>query len=139
MARINAYLTFNGNCREAMTFYKECLGGELVLQTVGESPMAELMPPQMRQSVLQATLVKDGLVLRGSDMVSEQGLVQGNAVSLMLHCSSEWEIRTCYDKLVSGGLASHPLESTFWGGLFGDLVDRFGIHWLLNYNRNTQQ
>jgi PhnB protein len=50
MAQINSYLTFSGNCREAMTFYKECLGGELAFQTVGESPLSDQMPKQMHSS-----------------------------------------------------------------------------------------
>src|ERR1700704_1615138 len=96
MTQINSYLTFNGNCREAMTFYKECLGGELVLQTIGESPMAEKMPLQMKKSILHSTLTRGNLVLMGSDIVSEKGLVKGNTVSLMLDCGSEEEIKACY-------------------------------------------
>ena len=137
MTQINAYLTFNGNCREAMKFYKECLGGELTLQTVGESPMADRMPPQMKQSVLHSTLTKGALLIMASDMVSEQGLMKGNTVSLMLNCSSEEEIKSCYARLSKGGEATHPLENTFWGALFGDLTDKFGNHWLLHYDQAT--
>lgn len=137
MTQINAYLTFNGNCREAMRFYKECLGGELTLQTVGESPMADRMPPQMKQSVLHSTLTKGALLIMASDMVSEQGLMKGNTVSLMLNCSSEEEIKSCYARLSKGGEATHPLENTFWGALFGDLTDKFGNHWLLQYDQAT--
>jgi PhnB protein len=136
MSQINAYLTFNGNCREAMTFYKKCLGGELVLQTIGDSPMAENIPPQIKQNVLHSTLTRGALLIMASDMVSEQGLRRGNAVSLMLHCSSEEEIKTCYASLSRGGQATHPLENTFWGALFGGLTDKFGNHWLLNYDRS---
>jgi PhnB protein len=135
MTQINSYLTFNGNCREAMTFYKECLGGELELQTIGESPMADKMPPQMKKSVLHSTLKKGSLVLMGSDMVGEPGLIKGNTVSLMLNCSSEEEIKNCYEKLSKGGEATHPLENTFWGALFGDLTDKYGNHWLLHYQK----
>ena len=137
MTQINSYLTFNGNCREAMTFYKECLGGELVLQTVAESPMADKMPPQMKKSILHSTLTKGNLVLMGSDMVGEQGLIRGNTVSLMLNCNSEQEIKTVYKNLSKGGEATHPLENTFWGALFGDLTDKYGNHWLLNYQQPT--
>jgi PhnB protein len=49
MTQINSYLTFNGNCREAMNFYKDCLGGELNLQTIAESPLADKMPAQMKE------------------------------------------------------------------------------------------
>ena len=50
MARLNPYLNFDNNCREAMNFYKECLGGELTLQTIGESPLCDKMPPQMKET-----------------------------------------------------------------------------------------
>lgn len=139
MAEIHTYLTFSGNCREAMTFYKECLGGELTLQTIGESPLSDKMPSQMKDCILHSTLAKDSLLLMGSDMVGEQGLKKGNSVSLSLNCSSEEEIRNCYKKLSSGGKTDHPLEDTFWGALFGDLTDKFGNHWLLNYNKNQNQ
>lgn len=138
MSQINAYLTFNGNCREAMTFYKKCLGGELVLQTIEDSPMADKIPPEMRHNVLHSTLTKGPLLIMASDMVSEHGLRKGNSVSLMLHCSSEEEIKTCYESLSKGGLATHPLENTFWGALFGDLTDKFGNHWLLNYEKSLE-
>ena len=136
MTQINSYLTFSGNCREAMTFYKECLGGELTLQTIGESPMSDKMPPQMKESILHSSLINGGLVLMGSDMVSEQGLIKGNAVSLCINCSSEKEIKTFYEKLSSGGKKDHPLENTFWGAVFGDLTDKYGNHWLLNYTKD---
>ena len=136
MARIDSYLIFNGNCREAMIFYKECLGGELTFQTNGESPLSEKMPQKMKDCILHSTLTKGSLVLMGSDMIPEEGLIKGNAVSLVLHCSSEEEIRNCYKKLSKGGQATHPLEDTFWGALFGSLIDRYGNHWLLNYQKN---
>lgn len=135
MANINSYLTFSGNCREAMNFYKQCLDGELIFQTIGESPMAKKMPAQMKDSILHATLTKDDLTLLGSDMVSEKGFVRGNAVSLMLNCSSEEELKNCYEKLSEGGEKTHPLEVTFWGALFGDLRDKFGNHWILHFHK----
>ena len=139
MMQINSYLTFNGNCREAMNFYKECLGGELVLQTIAESPMSEKMPPKMRQSILHSTLTNDKMILMASDMVDETGLIKGNSVSLMLNCSSEEEIKKCYASLSKGGEATHPLEHTFWGALFGDLTDKFGNHWLLHFQTGPGQ
>jgi PhnB protein len=136
MTQINSYLTFSGNCREAMTFYKECLGGELSLQTVGESPLSEQMPPQMKDCILHATLNKGAIVLQGSDMTPQSGLLKGNNVSLSLGCSSEEEIRNFYAKLSEGGKADHTIEDSFWGALFGDLTDKFGNHWLLSFDKN---
>ena len=135
MTGIHSYLTFNGNCREAMTFYKKCLGGDLYLQTIGESPLSGKMPAQMKEGILHSTLRNGNMVIIASDMVSEKGIIKGNSVSLMLCCSSEKEIKSLYKKLSSGGNADHPLEETFWGAIFGDLTDRYGNHWLLNFTK----
>jgi len=133
--QIHSYLTFNGNCREAMTFYQQCLGGKLSFQTVGESPLANKLPKQMKNSILHAILSNENLVLMATDMVQEAGLIQGNNIALSLNCNSELEIKTCYEKLSAGGKANHPLENSFWGALFGDLTDKFGNHWILNFNQ----
>jgi len=138
MTQINSYLTFSGNCREAMTFYKECLGGNLNLQTVEGSPMAEKLPQRMKDCILHSTLTNGSLILMGSDMVPEKGLAKGIAISLMLNCSSEEEIRKNYASLSAGGDATHPLEDTFWGAVFGDLTDRFGNHWLLHFDKSQE-
>lgn len=131
--KINSYLTFNGNCREAMQFYKECLGGELSFQTVGESPLSSTMPVKMKDCIVHSSLTNDAFVLMASDMVDDKGLIKGNAVSLLLNCSSEEEIKNRYAKLSSGGEATHPPTVSFWGTFFGGLIDKFGNHWLLNY------
>ena|SRR5688572_17129852 len=134
MTKINTYLTFNGNCRKAMAFYKDCFGGTLTLQTLEKSPGTDQLPGPMKRVILQATLVNDQLILIGSDMVSEQGLITGNAVSLMLRCSNEDELKSYYKKLLSGGTEIHPPENTYWGALFGVLQDRYGHQWLLSCN-----
>ena len=136
MTQIISHLTFNGNCREAMMFYKRCFGGSLTFQTVGESPLANKIPKKMKGCILQAILRKGSLVLTGSDMVGEEGLLKGNSVSLSLSCSSEEELNNYYAKLSKGGSAEHPLEDTFWGAKSGDLTDKFGNHWLLSFDKN---
>lgn len=134
MKQINSYLTFNGNCREAMTFYQYCLEGtDLVFQTIGESPAAVTMPEEMKDYILHAVLRKGPVSLMGTDMVAGDRLVKGNAVSIMLNCSSEAEIRMVYARLSEGGRATHPLQVSFWGSLFGDLTDKYGNNWLLNF------
>ena len=122
-----------------MVFYKECLGGELVFQTIGESPLSEKMPKKMKDCILHSTLTNGSLVLIGSDMVNESGLIRGNSVSLVLDCSSEKEVRHSYEKLAEGGYAIHPLENTFWGALFGEIKDKHGNCWLLNYDKKQME
>ncbi len=99
--------------------------------------MSEKMPVQMKDKILHATLTNGGVVIMASDMVNESGLTKGNAVSLMLNCSSEEEIKNCFSKLSQEGIARHPLELTFFGALLGGLTDKFGNNWLLNYTNSN--
>lgn len=132
MSKLITYLTFNGNCREAMIFYQRCFGGELYLQTVGDTPAAENLPFELKDYILHASLDGNDLVLMGTDMVEDQGLVKGNSMSIMIECNDETEVRRYYEKLSEGGVATHPLEPNFFGDLFGGLQDKFGNHWLLH-------
>jgi len=138
MTQINAYLTFKGNCREAMTFYKECLGGELNLQTIGGSPVEAQCPSAMKDHILHAALQKDGLLLMVTEMVGQDGYSKGNNFALALNCSSEEEINTFFLNLSAGGQIMHPLKVEFWGAVFGVVNDRFGIRWMLTYDKNQQ-
>ena len=138
MKIIYSYLTFNGNCREAMAFYKKCLGGELDFLTIGESPLSETMPLKMKKCILQAVLRNGELVLIGTDMVGEKGILKGNAVSLALTCSSEEELRECYTKLSQGGKETYPLKKTASNILFGGITDKYGNTWILNYNKENK-
>jgi PhnB protein len=136
MTQINAYINFDGNCREVMTFYKECLGGELNMQTVEGSPIEAQCPASMKQQILHASLMKDDLVIMGSDMQEPGGFTKGNNIALSLSCSSDEEIKTFFSKLSEGGKISHNLMQSFWGATFGVLTDKYGIRWMLNYDKN---
>jgi len=129
MTQINVYLSFNGNCREVMTFYQKCLGGELSLQTVEDSPMAKQWPASVQKNILHAELTKGNLILLGSDMGSE-GLVRGNTISLALACSDEEEIELFFSNLSESGKITHPLHK-FFDGTIGALTDKYGMNWLL--------
>ncbi|WPP50632.1 VOC family protein [Catalinimonas niigatensis] len=133
MSRLISYLTFGGNCREAMTFYQKCLGGELRFQTLGESPMADQFPRKIKGCILHSSLHRYGWVLMGTDMVGEEGLIKGNAISLLIECSSENEMRNLYEMLSENGQSTHPIHTTFWGALFGGLTDKYGNGWLFHY------
>ena len=136
MTQLNAYLQFNGQCREALTFYKECLGGELYLQKVAESPMAAQMSSEVGANILHGYLTRNGtIIIMGSDMMGAR-LKPGNSVSLCLSCSSTEEINSFFDKLSVGGVVKMPLHQSSWGSTYGELTDRFGMTWMLNYAKN---
>ncbi|MCB2406847.1 VOC family protein [Hymenobacter lucidus] len=129
------YLTFDGNCREAMSFYQQCLGGELMIQPFADTPAAEYLPANATaDSVLHASLTNGDLLLFGSDSGGQQ-VTAGNSVSISINCGSETQIADWFEKLSAGGNVTMPLGDTFWGATFGMFTDRFGIAWMLNYDK----
>ena len=97
MSQIYPYLAFNGNCREAMSFYQKCIGGELKMQTVAESPNAKQMPPETQKNVMHATLTHGNFAIMASDQVGKDAPTAGNSGTLPLECSSEEEINTLFN------------------------------------------
>ncbi|MEO8764790.1 MAG: glyoxalase/bleomycin resistance/extradiol dioxygenase family protein [Ginsengibacter sp.] len=139
MTKINAYINFSGNCREAMTFYKESLEAELTMQTVGESPIAAQCPTGMQDQIMHAILSRGQVLAMGSDMVGPGGFIKGNDMALLVNCSSDEEINIFFSRLAEGGQILDPLKVQFWGATFGVLIDKFGTRWMFNYDKNQQQ
>lgn len=133
MIQISPYLTFNGNCREAMTFYQSCLGGELTFQTVAETPIADQCPAGMQQQIMHSMLEKDGALLMATDMTRPEGIKTGNDMAISLNFGSEEEINSCYSRLSSDGEVVEPLKESFENSLFAVLQDKYGKVWMLNY------
>jgi PhnB protein len=134
MTQLNPYIHFNGNCREAMTFYKDALGGELTLITVGESPMASQLPADSHEKVMHASLKSGGFTLLASDMSGPGGFKKGSELSLTIVGSSKEETESFFSKLSAGGKVTHALKEEFFG-LYGDLTDKYGISWMFNYEK----
>ncbi len=129
---LNPYLIFNGNCKEAMNFYKDCFGGELTMQTVAESPMASQLPPSLQDAIMHSQLISGSIVIMASDMNREK-LNDGNGSQLCLQCSSEEEVKRFFEHLQQGGTVTEPLAKMFWGGYYGSLIDKYGKYWSFNY------
>jgi PhnB protein len=127
---VNPYLAFNGKCREAMTFYKEALGGELTMQTFGESPVE--VQPEHKDRIMHATLAFGQAVIMASDGMPDHEVVCGNQVSLSLSAPTVEEGERIFLVLSAGGHVSHPWSKTFWGAMFGMFKDKFGIDWMVN-------
>ena len=132
MARLNPYLNFDNNCREAMNFYKDCLGGELFLQTVSELPaMAAQMPPQMKDNILHSSLTSGDIVIMASDLNPEKR-IEGNTVHLCINCNNENELNSFFSKLSANGKVTEPIADMPWGAKYGALTDKYGKHWIFN-------
>jgi PhnB protein len=132
MVQINPYLSFDGDCREAMTFYNDCLDGELYMQTVRESPAADKCPADIQEHIMHASISRNGQVqVMGSDMHRDK-LTAGNTFSLCVNCDSEEQIKTFFEKFSSGGKIIDPLSKSFWGAIYGVLIDKYGRQWAFN-------
>lgn len=126
------YLVFNGACRQAMTFYQQCLGGELTMQSVEESPMAHQWPAAVQKGILHSSLsINNTLMLIGSDVTGlESKPATGNAVSISLNCSTLNEANTAFNRLTINGKPTRPMHE-FFNGHIGALTDPFGIDWII--------
>lgn len=126
------YLNFEGNAREAMTFYHSVLGGELTFQTCGEA--FPDTPAEHKDRIMHAHLASESINVMASDTFPDQGtqFVAGNNVHLSLIGSDEDSLREYFNKLADGGTVGMPLQKQFWGDTFGMVTDKFGIHWMVN-------
>ena len=130
MALIQPYLTFNGNCAEAMNFYKEVFGGELMMQSFGDAPMEST--PETKDLIMHARLQNGDLILMASDGMPGQAPVQGSNVTISVQSASKEDQEKYFNKMAEGGKVTMPLQDTFWGANFGMLTDKFGMHWMFN-------
>ena len=133
MKEISAYLTFAGDCRAAMEFYRDSLGGELFITTFGEAEMES--PPGSEHLVMHARLTRGATVLMASDSMPGMTVQKGDNVWLSLACETDEEVQSAYDALMTGGTEVMAPHDAFWGSRFAMLTDRFGVNWMLNHER----
>lgn len=125
--KLNPYLTFGGDARSAMNFYKTVFGGELTLKSFKEMHAAQT--PDQEDHIMHGQLITaDGMTLMGSD--DPEG--KSYPASVALSGEDEAALRTYWDKLVDGATIIAPFETAPWGDIFGMLTDKFGIRWMLN-------
>ena len=125
------YLMFNGNCAEALEFYKDSLGGSIEgLSTFGEAPMP--CEEADKNKVMHATFKFHNGMLMASDSMGSRAPVPGSNVHLSLNLHDNNDMEQKFNKLADGGQVTMPLQDTFWGARFGMLIDKFGIYWMFN-------
>lgn len=132
---LNIYLTFGGNCREAMNFYAECLGVELeMISTYAGTPAEAEVPAAWHDKIMHASLQFRGTALMASDIPGAEDVKhQGFTVSIQAQSIDDAE--RLFAALGAGGTVTMPLAETFWAIRFGTLTDRFGVPWLVNLDR----
>jgi PhnB protein len=133
MSQLETYLTFNGNCAEAMRFYERTLGGKIeTMMTHAESPMAAQASAADKNRIMHATIVIDGRRLMASDSMAGRPYAGMHGFSLSLGYPTAAEAKRVFDALAAGGQVQMPVDKTFWAEAFGMLVDRFGTPWMVS-------
>jgi PhnB protein len=133
MLKCLPFLLFDGNCAEAMTFYHKCLGGELTLTKLGDSPMKDMLPPEKHERIINAHLKSGNLEISATDWMAspEYEPKQGDTVAIFVLGEGYDELKAVFDKLSEGAKTDrfqelHQLPI----GTYGQFFDRFGVHWI---------
>lgn len=130
--QLEPYLSFDGNCEEALEFYKSVFGGEItgVMRFEG-APGAETMPVEDRQRIMRAKFKTPTLSFMASDgNQAREGT--GNRVTLALASHDPVAMGKTFEALAAGGTIGSPYGKAFWGAMFGYCTDKFGIDWMVN-------
>ncbi len=129
--KLTPFLLFDGNCAEAMAFYHSCLGGELTITKVGDSPMKGQHPPEQQNKVVKARLISGTIDISATDWLHPTRTPkQGNTVCLYMSEATSTELRDIFDKLSEGAdptLLDSLRDMPF--GSYGHLADKYGVHW----------
>lgn len=134
---INAYLTFDGRCQEAFTFYEKCLKGKIVaVHTHRGTPMESEMPADWLDKVMHITLAVGDQLLMGSDS-PPQYYQAPSGFSVSLNISTSEEAEQVFSALSVNGIVKMPITETFWATRFGMLVDQYGIPWMINCEKHA--
>jgi PhnB protein len=139
MLRCEPFLLFNGNCAEAMTFYHQCLGGELTLTKLGETPMKDMFPPEKWSRLINAHLKSEAIEISATDWMASPAFepVQGNTFAVFIIGKTYDELKIVFDKLAEGAdkerfQALHDMPF----GIYGQFYDKYGIQWIFKGDKS---
>lgn len=133
MIGVKPYISFAGNCEEAVEFYKVALGGEvLYMGRYGGSPMSE---QGLEDKILHSTLKIGDTHIMACDNMSEQKVTPGDNISLAVGSDNVEDAERMFNAMADGGTVLMPMQETFWAERFGMLKDKFGINWMFNCDK----
>ena len=144
MAQINPYLVFNGNCEAAFDFYKSIFGGEFnFIGRFKDMPADENCPPSspdFGEKIMHVSYNIGSSILMGSDANPMQGSVTfGQNISLSINAESKEEADKVFNGLAADGNITMPIATAFWGAYFGMCTDKFGMMWMVNFDKTPSK
>jgi PhnB protein len=130
-SKLNPYINFKDNTREAMEFYRTVFGGKLNVSTFKEFHASQ--DPGEDNLIMHSVLEADnGITIMASDTPNRMEFRPGTNMSISLSGDNEAELKAYFEKLSAGGTITMPLEKAMWGDSFGMCIDKFGVQWLVN-------
>ena len=133
MLNATPFLLFDGNCAEAMTFYQQCIGGDLRLTKLGDTPMKAQFPPEKHDRIINAYLKSGAIEISATDWMASPDFdpVQGNTYAIFVNGGTYNELKEIFDKLKSGGGTKRLQELRDMPfGIYGQMYDRYGVQWI---------
>jgi PhnB protein len=132
-SRLNPYLNFNGNARQALEFYTSVFGGNLTLNTFGDLGAAGTPDAE---KIMHGQIETDaGYTIMAADVPSEMEYHAISGASVSLSGDDADALRGYWEKLSEGGTTTMPMQKQSWGDEFGMCVDKFGVPWLVNISQ----
>lgn len=130
--RVQAYLAFNGNCKEALDFYADLFDATIKNKQTYEDKKIDI-PESYRQKLQHAELSGNGVSFMAYDAAPDTPINHGNQVHMSVDVDDKNKARELFETLASNGKVHHEFKERQWG-YFGRCTDRFGINWMVNYN-----
>lgn len=131
--KLNPYLNFMGETKEAMEFYHSVFGGELKMQSFKEAGFPH--NPEDDDKIIHASLINNEINLMASDGDEKHQVTMGNNINLSLTGNNEELLTGWFNKLSEGGKVNMALEKQFWGDIYGQITDKFGVNWMVNISK----
>jgi PhnB protein len=144
MLQCTPFLLFDGNCAEAMTFYHQCLGGELTITKLGDSPMKDMLPKEKWERTINAHLKSGAIEISATDWMASPAYnpKQGNTFAIFIIGQGYDELKAVFDKL-SEGIDKEEEKSRFQElhnlpfGTYGQFTDKYGVHWIFKGDKKA--
>jgi PhnB protein len=142
MLHCTPFLLFDGNCAEAMTFYHNCIGGELTLSQLGDTPMKEMLPQSKHNRIINAHLVSGAIEFSATDWMASPTYepIQGNTYAIFVIGGPYDELKAIFDKLSQGASEDrfqklHDLPF----GTYGQFYDKYGVQWIFKGDKREEK
>lgn len=135
MKQIQPYLTFRGNCQEAMNFYSNCFNADIINKQTYENATTDI-PENYRSKLQHAEVKGKGVHFMAYDAAPDTPLNSGNQIQMAINTTSEDEFDTLFEKLSHQGKVNTTPRETDWNAKYANCTDKFGVHWMLNYQHN---